>query len=66
MNDDQLDRACEAAVTRIFQTFPELESTNVDLLRQLLGYAWIAGYRAYLDDKARAIEAELILRGGQL
>ena len=63
---DRLERDVEAAVTRIFQRFPELESANIELLRMLLGYAWIDGYRSYIDEKARAIEAELILRGESL
>lgn len=60
---DKLTRKREAAVARIFQKFPELESANPDLLRLLLGYAWIDGYREWAGEQAAAIEAELILRG---
>lgn len=63
MSGDSLDRMAETAVARIFEKFPELESTDVDLLRKLLAYAWIDGYREYASEKARALEAELILRG---
>jgi len=66
MSDDSLDKMKDAAVARIFEKFPELESTNVELLRLLLGFAWIDGYMGYASEKARALEAELILRGGQL
>ena len=66
MNDDALDKAKDAAVARIFEQFPELQSTKVELLRMLLGYAWLDGYREYATEKARALEAELILRGGEL
>jgi len=65
MTGDALDQMADAAVARIFEKFPELESTNVELLRTLLGYAWIDGYREYASEKARALEAELILRHGQ-
>lgn len=66
MSGDKLDTMRDAAVARIFAKFPELESANPDLLRLLLGYAWIDGYREYASEKARAIEAELILRGESL
>jgi hypothetical protein len=63
---EPLELMRDAAVARIFDKFPELESTNVELLRMLLGYAWLDGYREYASEKARAIEAELILRGAEL
>ena len=63
---DALDRKRDAAVASIFGKFPELESANPDLLRLLLGYAWVKGYGAYASEKAEALEAELILRGPAL
>ena len=52
-----------AAVTRIVEKFPELESANLPLLRLLLEYAWSQGFAAYLEREGRRIEAELILKG---
>jgi hypothetical protein len=64
--DNRLRRDAEAAVTRILGKFPELESTNIELLRMLLEYAWVDGVRYDAGREAERIEAELILRGHEL
>lgn len=65
-DNDRLGQDADDAAMRIIGKFPELESTNVNLLRQLLAFAWLDGVTYYTQREQRRIEAELILHGGEL
>lgn len=66
IDDDPIGQEADAAATRIIGKFPELESTNTELLRQLLAFAWLDGVVYNTQREQRRIEAELILRGAEL
>jgi hypothetical protein len=63
---DKLGQEADDAAVRIIGKFPELESTNTDLLRRLLAFAWLDGVVYNTQREQRRIEAELIMRGSEL
>ena len=65
-DDDRLGQEADEAAMRIIGKFPELESTNIELLRRLLAFAWMDGVIYNVQREQRRIEAELILRGADL
>lgn len=65
-DDDRLGQDADDAAMRIIGRFPELESSNIELLRQLLAFAWLDGVVSHTQREQRRIEAELILRGAEL
>jgi hypothetical protein len=63
---DKLGQEADDAAVRIIGKFPELESTNTEILRQLLAFAWLDGVVYNTQREQRRIEAELIMRGSEL
>jgi hypothetical protein len=58
VTDDLTPQAMEAA-EQIIARYPELESTNIELLKKLIALGWIEGRLAALHAQLVTIEASL-------